>query len=148
MLEAEKVVKAVWQRLSADAALVTALGGPGRIWRDLAPQGTLFDRWLTFTVMSSVDTRTLSGRRFWVKVDVLVKIHGRWSTPDVSTTVLVPAAERVDALIDGYRVVVDGVQIVRFGRERAPYEPPEVVGGVQTRALNQMYATEAYQLPP
>ena len=144
VLEVEQVVKAAYARLAADATLNTTLALGGRVYRDLAPEGVVFPV-VTLAPMSAVDLNTLGGAHVWQDVQLLVKVTERFTgvVPNYSAK-LIPLAQRMHLLLDGYTTTVDGVLVVQFRRVSAPPQPPEVQGGVRYVHLNQLFQTEAY----
>jgi len=102
-LEGHDVCSLVWTKLVADAGaggVNTLLGGtpttPGRIYRDRVPQAAALPA-ATITLVSSVDTNTLSGIRAMNTTQVDVRVVG----PGASYGPLVPIATRVDTVLQG-----------------------------------------------
>lgn len=137
----ERLARIVAARAKGDATLNTALGLGGRIARDLAKAGTAYPL-ATFSVMASVDLTTRTGVHVWSDVQLLWKVIGKGASYEP----LVPLAERLAVLFDGYTVEAEGVLVVKLRRTSSPPQPPEVTRGVQFRYLNQLFETEVYPI--
>lgn len=108
MIEAQRVASLVWDILKADtggSGVNTLVGG--RIYRDLVPQGALLPA-ITITLVSSVPTNTLGGRRVFqnVLVDVRVVTDG--------TVYGNAIADRVDAVLQNTSGLKDTVHVVEL----------------------------------
>ena len=142
LVEAERVVSLAADRAIADATLNTTLGLGGRIFRDVAPGGAA-SPFATISVLASVDLTTLAGGHVWSTVQYL------WKVADLDATyaALLPLAERIAALFDGWTVEASGVAVVKWRRVSSPHEPPEVLlGGAVLRTINQLFSSEAHSL--
>lgn len=137
MIASERALKAVYQRLAGDATLAGLLGSGNRIHEAVAPEGTATP-FLVLDVAAATDLTAIGGARVWE--DTLVAVTARGKGP---TSAVVPIADRVDALLQGYGIVVDGVEVARLVRATGVRLPPEVDGGVRYPAIYQAYRTQA-----
>lgn len=143
LLGEERLMRSVYGRLVGDAALNGPLGLGQRVFRDLAPPETSFPLAL-LSVASSVDMTTLSGVHVWQDVVVQVKLTMRGADRGP----LVPLAERVAALLDGYGITAEGVVVVKLRRTLSPPQPIETTAGGQMYAhVNQQFRTEVAPQP-
>lgn len=139
MIESERVLAAAAQRLQGDATLIGLLPAGARgIHESVAPHGTATP-FVVLDVPSAVDLNTLGGARIWQNTLVSATVRGKGLTSTIR-----PIADRVDALLQGYTALVDGVQVVKLRRERGFRLPPEVEDGVRFPAIYQEYRTEAH----
>lgn len=137
---ADRVARVLADRLRDDPGLA-ALGLGQRVYRDLAPARTAYPL-VVFAVMASVDLTTLAGAHVWSDVQVLVKVIGQ----NAPYETLIPPAERVAELLDGYRFEAEGVRAVKLRRISSPPQPPDVESGVLYRYVNQLFETEVAPL--
>lgn len=138
----QRLVAVLMARALADTVLNTDLGVGGRIYQQQAPPDTLYPL-VTMTVFSSIDVTTLGGRHVWQDVRLLLKVIGR----EVYYAPLVPIAERLAVLFDGYAVASQGVVVARLRRALSPPEPPETAPGGQIYAfVNQLFRSEVWPL--
>lgn len=138
MIEAQRVAALVFDALKADAALGTMLGG--RVYRDQVPAAAALPA-ATVTVVSSVDSVTLGGARVFdmVLIDVRVVTSGSSYAP------INPAADRVDAVLQGLGGVDAGVDVPKLRRDQVQAFL-ETEAGVQHVHLIQTYRSEAFAL--
>lgn len=138
MIESERVLAAAAQRLQGDATLIALLPAGARgIHESVAPQGTATP-FIVLDLPSAVDLNTTGGARVWQNTLVSATVRGKGLT-----SAIVPIADRVDQLLQGYQVTVNGAVIVKLRRERGFRLPPEVENGVRFPAIYQEYRTEA-----
>jgi Protein of unknown function (DUF3168) len=139
VIEGQRAVAVVFGALAADAPFWAAIGG--RLFRDQVPSGAALPAAIV-TLVSSVDSRTLDGRRVLdtVTIDVHLVADGSSYGP------IDPAADLADGVVDGLRDVVDGVLAVRFRRD-AVTAFLENESGATYAHLIQTYRSEAYALP-
>ena len=139
MIESERVLAAVADRLKTDATLAGLLpAGERGVHEAVAPHGTAAP-FVVVDVASAVDRNTLSGTRVWQDALVTATVRGKGLTKTI-----LPVADRIDALLQGYGVSLDGVLVVKLRRERG-FRLPVEVGSDGTRypAIYQEYRTEA-----
>ena len=142
LVEAERVVALAADRAIADTTLNTTLGLGGRVYRDVAPNQAA-SPFATISVLASVDLTTLEGAHVWSDCQYLWKV----SNVDGTYAALLPLAERLGALFDGWTASASGVQVIRWRRIGSPHEPPEVLpGGQVARVINQLFSSESYSL--
>lgn len=139
MIASERVLKAAYARLAADATLTTLLGAGNRLHESLAPLNTATP-FVVLDVPSAVDLTTANGARVWQDTLLSATVRGKGLT-----STIVPIADRVDELLQGYAVTVDGVVVVKLRRERGFRLPPELENGVRFPAIYQEYRTEALE---
>jgi hypothetical protein len=143
VLESEQVAMLAYRLLAADPVLNVDLGVNWEIHRDQAPEGAPFPN-VTLAPMSAVDTNTLGGEHVQQRVQLLVKVNGRFKGKSITyVDALLPIARRVHQALHGRGGVVDGVYVVKFRRTSTPYQPAEVRRGVRYPSLNQLFETEA-----
>jgi hypothetical protein len=142
MVEAQRVAALVFDALKADSGpggVSTLLGS--RIYRDQVPAASALPA-ATVGVVSSVDTSTLGG----VRVFDVVLIDVRVVTSGASYGPINPAADRVDAVVQGLGGPKNGAEVVKLRRDQVQAYL-ETEGGSQHVHLIQTYRTEAYGLP-
>lgn len=137
MLASERALKAVYARLAADATLAALLGTGNRIHEAVAPPGTATP-FVVLDVPAATDLTAIGGARIWEDTLVSATVRGRGLTSSI-----VPIADRIDALLQDYDAVVDGVDVPRLTRTRGVRLPPEVEDGVRYPAIYQEYRTTA-----
>lgn len=137
-VESERVVAAVYQRLAGDATLTEMLpSGAAGVTESVVAPGTALPR-VDVDIPSSVDVTPLGGARSFANTLVAVTARGRGTT-----RLLLPIADRVDTLLQGYAVVIDGVELGRLVRERGFRLPVEVEASVFYPAIYQEYRVHA-----
>lgn len=108
MIEAQRVASLVYDLLAADTGVggVHTLTG-GRIYRDQVPQAAALPA-VTVTLVSSVPTNTIGGRRVFqnVLVDVRVVADGNVYANAI--------ADRIDAVLQGAGGTKDTVKVVEL----------------------------------
>lgn len=136
IVEAQRVAALVFDALKADAALSTMLGG--RVYRDQVPAAATLPA-ATVTVVSSVSALTLGGNRVLdtVLVDVRVVTNGASYGP------INPAADQVDAVLQGLGGVSGGVDTVKLRRDQTQLFI-ENEAGTQHAHIIQTYRSEAF----
>lgn len=144
-IEIETVKRAIRTRLLGDATLNNApLALNKRIYLDLAPTGSVWPI-VTISGMSAIDLMTQNRRHVWQEVNVLVKVTEQFTGVDMNYTLkLIPMAQRVMELLDGYSVVMEGIYVIKLARTNMPPQAPDVVSGVKYAHINQIFMTEAY----
>jgi hypothetical protein len=144
-VESERAFTAVWNALRGDATLTALLpAGANGVHRQVAPVGTARP-FLVLDVLSAVDApQAIGGARLWQDTLLLTKACGAGLG---AWLVLRQIQDRIDALLQGLTVTVDGVLCVKFRRESAPPLEPENVGGVLFVQTAQVWRTEAEPAP-
>lgn len=140
MIEAERVKMAIWRRLAGDSALTALLpSGANSIFHSVASLNAALPN-VILDIPASTDVNSLDGTRIWANTLASVIVRGRGSG-----AALLPIADRIDALLQGYTVTLDGVLVVQLRRETGGPLPTEVDSGVLYPAYFQQYRTEAHQ---
>lgn len=139
MIESERALRAAYQRLAGDTTLTALLpAGAGGIHESVAPENTATP-FVVLDVPAATDMGTLDGRRIWSNTLVSATVRGRGLT-----SAIVPIADRIDALLDGYAVTVDGAHVEKLRRERGSRLPVVVENGIRYPAILQVYRSEVY----
>jgi hypothetical protein len=138
VIEAQRVAALVFDALKADPTLSQMLGA--RIYRDQVPAAAALPA-ATVAVVDSTDTVTLGGDRVFdtVVIDVRVMANGASYGP------INPAADRVDALVQGLAGTNGGVSVAKLRRDQ-PRLFIENEAGIQTSHILQTYRSEAFAL--
>lgn len=115
MIAADRAVDLAYQRLSGDSALSALVGA--RISREpIVPAGTGLPRfpYLTLGIQTNTPLMTLEGARVWENMVLRVSMWADTKGAGQGWSMIRQMADRVDTLMQGYRVAGSGVTAVKF----------------------------------
>lgn len=130
--------------LTGDAGLADAMGVspsdlPGRVWPDVAPQGTP-SGWLVYTPSEALDRQALGPH---ARLSTIVPVNVRYVAQSEDPGVGSPVARRLYALLHGtHNTPVAEGGIILTARRTGVLNYAEDAGGIQYRHTGGLYDVE------